>query len=271
MFAGFNLQINEQDIMAPYFEKEGAIIYYKQKNQIKKDLEDYMVNGNEISVPMLEKDWFPSLNVDVFISHSHKDESLAIAFAGFLNKIFGLNCFIDSCVWGCADDLLKSIDRKFCVSKRNDDGTIKTYDYEMRNKSTANVHIILNSALQKMIDKTECLMFLNTPNALLMDDLKNDINAATSSPWIYSELLFSRLAEKKKLSEYRTTILLEYAQHSDSLDFRYDVSLDHLIDLDRTDILHMWTRCKNVNSTNPDDRYKVLDYLYKYKGILSND
>jgi len=33
--------------------------------------------------------------------------------AGWLNSTFGLEVFIDSCVWGSADGLLKKVDENF--------------------------------------------------------------------------------------------------------------------------------------------------------------
>lgn len=47
----------------------------------------------------MQVSWFPQIKADVFISHSHSDEKLAIIFAGWLYNAFGLTAFIDSCVW----------------------------------------------------------------------------------------------------------------------------------------------------------------------------
>lgn len=51
--------------------------------------------------------WFPKINADIFLSHSHKDEKLIIAFAGWLKDTFNLDVFIDSCIWGYSNDLQK--------------------------------------------------------------------------------------------------------------------------------------------------------------------
>lgn len=50
--------------------------------------------------------------------------------------------------------LLRKIDNRYCVSSRDENGNIKTYGYGLRNKSTSNVHMILYTALMKMMDGT---------------------------------------------------------------------------------------------------------------------
>lgn len=45
--------------------------------------------------------------------------------------------------------------------------------------------MLLNVALLNMINRCECLFFLNTPNSF---NAKQEIKNTTFSPWIYSEL-----------------------------------------------------------------------------------
>src|SRR5262245_6098291 len=77
---------------------------------------------------LMQRAWFPQVEAEVFISHSHQDETKALNFAGYLDKHFGLTSFVDSAVWRYADDLLRAIDNKYC---QNDDETM--YLYEKRN------------------------------------------------------------------------------------------------------------------------------------------
>src|SRR5690606_26606894 len=79
----------------------------------------------------LQADWFPNIEADIFISHSHRDKDLAIALSEYLYQNFDLNVFIDSCIWGYSDEHLKIIDDKYCL---NSDQT--TYNYSKRNYST---------------------------------------------------------------------------------------------------------------------------------------
>lgn len=260
MFVGFNAHITEQGVFSPYFKDFGQEEFDKQKNTVHSQLSSYVLDDGILDTARIEEDWFPSIDTDVFISHSHKDQELAMGLAGWLYNIFGITAFIDSCVWGYADDLLKIIDKNYCVSKRKPDGSIDTYDYSMRNQSTAHVHIILNTALQKMIDKSECLMFLNTPNSMLIDDVI--AGTATASPWIYSELTFSRLCRKRKLSEYRRHLAHDALHEYAHLNVKYDVSLSHLVDLNDSDLLQIW---KYSRQKRPQE---ALDDLYSNLGLI---
>lgn len=260
MFAGFNAHITEQGIFSS-FEEYGMKLFNDQKTEVHSELDSYILDGETLDATRIEEDWFPSIKADVFISHSHRDQKLAIGFAGWLHELFGIKSFIDSCVWGYADDLLKIIDKQYCVHESKPDGTIVTYDYSKRNQSTAHVHMILNTALHKMIDKTECLMFLNTPNSLLLDDVI--VGAATASPWIYSELMFSQLCRKKKLSAYRQQ-LMHGAIHESAqqLKVKYNVSLSHLGELKYSDLHRIWL---NSKQKRPHD---ALDDLYSNLGLF---
>ena len=57
---------------------------------------------------------------------------MVIALNGWLYESFGIKSFIDSSVWGYANDLLKLIDDAYCL---NLEGTNKSYNYEKRNYS----------------------------------------------------------------------------------------------------------------------------------------
>ncbi len=39
-----------------------------------------------LEISQVEKAWFHNIEADIFLSHSHKDEKLAIAFARWLKK-----------------------------------------------------------------------------------------------------------------------------------------------------------------------------------------
>lgn len=155
------------------------------KDSIEKDC---ILDGTKIS-----DKYFPSVNADIFISHSHKDIEKAKEFAKVIYYKTGLKSFIDSEVWGYADDLLRKLDDSYCPNSDN------TYSYEKRNISTSYVHMMLNTALLNMIDRCECLFFLNTPNSF---NAEQEIKNTTFSPWIYSELSMANAIEKKVPSRY---------------------------------------------------------------------
>ena len=145
----------------------GKKIYQKHEEMAKKSLKEFIYDNGHIDGDSMKSNWFQMENVDIFISHSHQDITKVKAFAGWLYDEFKLTAFIDSCVWGYCNDLLQQIDDEYCKKK---DG--KTYDYNLRNYTTSHVHMMLATALTEMIDNTECIMFYNTPNSVLLADDK---------------------------------------------------------------------------------------------------
>jgi hypothetical protein len=109
-----------------------------------------------------------------------------------------------------------------------------------------------------MIDKTECLFFLNTPNSIST----KEIISQTESPWIYSEISISELIRKKKLSEYRTDNTRMFSKGgvtNESLKINYDVYLGHLTKIDFNN-LNAW---ESEWNKIPKETQFALDLLYK--------
>jgi hypothetical protein len=94
-------------------------------------------------------------------------------------------------VWGYADELLRKIDDEFCIPKG-----WTNYSYPLRNRTTTNVHMILNSALHEMIDRSELFIFLGSENSVKIDDYIKK-SEYLSSPWIFSELAFAGRVQRK--------------------------------------------------------------------------
>lgn len=90
-----------------------------------------------------------------------------------------MSSFIDSQIWGHSDQLLKEIDNKYCKNSSD-----STYSYEKRNGSTAHIHMMLSYALTRMIDRTECVIFIESDKSISVSDSINK----TNSPWIFHEL-----------------------------------------------------------------------------------
>lgn len=204
--------------------------YLKHKEKVEENMEKIFLRMEEdvLDAEIIQKDWFPEINTDVFISHSHVDIDLAKNFSGWLYNQFGITSFIDSCVWGYADDLLHKIDDEYCRKE----GT-KNFDYKKRNYSTAHVHMMLMTALNKMIDKSECVFFLNTPNSNVGDAIKS----MTLSPWIYGEIEISRLIEKKEpkrkklVRKYSQGGKIEPLNESKKLQMKYPLDMGHFYSL----------------------------------------
>lgn len=191
LYKKFNLELKGDPIN--YFSNisENDVESYKNKvekisKELLTDFEESLVvteNGTIDGTKTIET-WFPNYKADIFLSHSHKDIDLAIKLACWLENNFGVRVFIDSLLWKNIDDLQKEIDKKYTFSE-----ITKTYDYDLRNITTSHVHAMLSTALNDMIDSSECVMFLNTPSSIELSTLKN----STFSPWIYSEIKAANL------------------------------------------------------------------------------
>ena len=264
MFVGFNLSLHEDDGLASLiFEyiNAGKELYKDQKGKIHNVLSRYINIDGSLSATKLEDDWFAHIPANVFLSHSHADRDLAIGIAGYLKEKCGITCFIDSCVWGYANDLLRQIDNRYCKTIRNADGSY-SYDYNLRNQSTSHVHMLLNGALAKMIDGTECLIFLNTPNSIKVND--TIIGVKTASPWIYGEILMATTFPHRKLYNYRRKQRRDNTNifESKGVQIEYDVNVEELIKLDLGDIEKAKRQCEKISFAT------VLDQLYRNKGLL---
>ena len=214
---------------------------------------------------VIQANWFPLIDVDVFISHSHNDLKLAIAFSQWLKDIFGISSFVDSCVWGCAYELLKLINDEYnSLNKRS-----QLYEYEGCMYAASHVYMILSRALASMIDRTECLFFLSTSNSLRNQYEEEVIDwevAETASPWIYSEIEMTRLIGKKEIGEQREQREQRRAQdrfYSDPLRVNYPIETEHLTEIG-WEQLSLWRAKWIIGGISKQKRpaSKALDLLY---------
>ncbi len=251
MYTGFNLKFEKffTEPQEKYYLEKGKGLFKQYSNKIEQKLEELILDNGNIDGGKMQTNWFPTVKADIFLSHSHKNEKEAIALSGYLFDKLGILTFVDSCIWGYSADLLKKLDEKFC---KMDSGH---FDYNKRNFTTSNVHMMLSTALTKMMDKTECLLFLNTPESI---SFKDGVKSSTLSPWIYSEIETSKLIRHKKLSEYRESrrqtkcFSKGGATLNESIQFPLD--LTHLTNLDQSNI-RQWVEEFN-NEEYP------LDILY---------
>lgn len=266
MYRGFDLRLEKNDFSREHFGSFynfGLKCISNQKNSIIEKLNSFVGENGSLDGSKMQENWFPQVEADVFISHSHKDVKLAIALAGWLKVTFGLTAFIDSCVWGYSDDLLKQIDDDYCFNDKKG-----TYSYKKRNYSTSHIHMMLSVALTQMIDKAECLFFLNTPNSLTPDPDRNQ----TESPWIYFEISTSRLIRKKELKGHRVMALTEDQRtfsNGVELKVQYDLSTNHLVGING-EILRSWERTwkdvdlyNNYPKCSAESKFYPLDILYE--------
>lgn len=261
LYTGFNFKTKRT---FDAYLASGKSLYASMKQSVEKQLDTYIGENGEINGSELQNDWFPEIKADIFLSHSHKDINLAIGFAGWLKENFGLTTFIDYCVWGYSEELLKKIDKKYCYNENT-----KTYDYNTRNFSTSHIHMMLSTSLMKMMDKTECIIFLNTSNSTTSTTteslLTNESTQKTYSPWIYSEIIETYLIKRNPLvpkSRENKFIKKEFSSIIDkknlNISYKIDTELTHLYTL-TDETLDIWREQSILYRNKKTD---ALDDLY---------
>lgn len=235
------------------------------------NLQKYLLDKNSLlDADKIQTDVFPSTHADVFISHSHTDQEGAIDIALALERI-GLTAFVDSCVWGHADDLLKQIDNEFCIPEG-----WKNYHYDLRNRTTTNVHLILNSALQGMIDRSELFVFLESENSVKVGEYVNK-KEFLSSPWIHSELLFANRVQRRDRRTPKTSneSLEVRKSEASAVGFAFSVpeSTKSMSYLDFVHWLEEFHRPRYLGNNIPADVAGLvhLDSLYERLGVADEN
>ena len=222
-----------------------------------------ILDDNSLKAADIEDSWFPNIEADVFISHSHMDEELATAFAGFLIEEMGLKVFVDSLAWGNIADLLEQVNSKYSDKRHNMTGGF-LYDHEKCIKASQHVIIMLMMALNKMIDSTESVFFLNTAQSI--NAIAGNSISETYSPWIYGELTCVNTIRRRQLC--RKTILSESVSlnssliHQDSspeLVVSYPVDMKSLTKLEEDDVIKWMEKYREHKNSDVNS----LDYLYE--------
>ncbi|WP_370512616.1 hypothetical protein [Xanthomonas phaseoli] len=257
MLRGFQV-VSVPDGLSESSRARGESSAARQKKEVHDLLDQFISPNGAISASSLSAEWFPMVPADVFISHSHHDEALALRLAGWLEERFGLRVFVDSVVWKSADVLLNVIDKQYC---KTDDG--KYFDYKKRNLSTSHIHMMLVMAIAQMMHDTEAFFLLSTPKALSVEDLdKEKLAQTTPSPWIFAEMVLSKLIRSKPVDMKRRALLEAKASMENALDsvelvVAHKVPVKHLTPIDRS-VFNRWSAAFTIGS-----REDALDMLYR--------
>lgn len=250
MFTKFNLNVKNKDVSQ--FYEIGQEHFKRCSKSMAENLDKFTRDKHIIDGKALQDSWFSTNEkFDVFLSHSHKDEDLAIGLAGFLHEKLGLSAFIDSCLWRCSDDLLRMIDDEYCIIPHKN-----TYSYRDRNYTTSHVHMMLSIALMHMIDKCEAFFLISTSNSICLSEWGED--RQTVSPWIYHELSVASMLLPKRPERWPHKIVGLYESMQELPRFRYPIEkeLESFHELSMRDL---------------EGAVKVeghaLDYIYKIKRI----
>ncbi|MBQ3510596.1 MAG: hypothetical protein IJA90_11350 [Peptococcaceae bacterium] len=267
MYTCFNLSVENggltelfenDESRRDYYYQKGAQLFERDKTEVEGILDKYVVENDILDGKMIEDDWFPAVEADIFLSHSHRDEEFVIALSGWLYEECDVKAFVDSGVWGYSDILLKKLDDEYCWNSRS-----QMYNYTKRNVTTSHVHMMLNNALAKMMDKTECLFFINTGNSTTRDERFEE--CYTYSPWLYSEIGLSQIIQRKSKEAHREKFLLEHASEGYknvyNLQILHPLSLDHMKTISCDNLLN-WAR-----KLSDEKQQYPLDSLYKLMEI----
>jgi len=256
MYRGFNLDFRDFDrsYFVDSYLSVGQELHESVKGTVKSTLESFRGADGKLIASNIIAEWFPSVEANVFLSHSHRDEPLVIAFAGWLHKELGLMPFIDSSVWGYSDDLLRIIDNEYCYNEER-----KIYDYKRRNRSTSHVYMMLSTALIKMINQCEAVFFLDTPNSISSVDYIAG-EKSTDSPWIYSEIAMTSVVQRRTLDDHREIRRSWTTEaHVPQLEMQYNVDLSHLTSLAASDLINWQENSKSkIGSENLDLLYGTV-------------
>lgn len=244
----------------------------KEKKEIEINLIDFCEEDGTIRGDDLIDIWFPFEKYDVFLSHSHMDEDLAYKFSNYLEEKFGIKTFIDSQVWEHMNKLIKKLDKEFAYQEKKG-----TYDYDVRNVTTAHVHNMLSVALTKMMDACECVFFLNTKNSFVKEIEKTPSNQTYSS-WIYLEI--SNISSLRTLIRREENKIVERGYVHDSVtkasavteSFKIAYGAEEIKGLPilKEDNLLRWERLSNDNrlwgANSLDALYKCVPMKFKREG-----
>lgn len=256
MYRGFSLKIDDScctkvleqlDFTSPYYNFMNPQCFsVTDKYSIKSILEKNIVNTKTLNADKIKGDWFPIIKSDIFISHSHKDLNIVKKLSKILSKYLKLKVFVDSEVWKYSDDLVQQIEQECYESG---------YPvHDNHDKIVAHVNIMLASALTKMLNNTECVIFLNTNNSLIPD--KYFPSRQTDSPWIYHELFTTSLLP---IHTPKRTMDQRVVNEASQFQIVHTVPLEHLTDLSGIEFKNWTEKVKNSHVEN------ALDVLYNLK------
>lgn len=238
-----------------------------QKDAAKKVIKEKILSGKwVIDGDGTESEWFPQLKKHVFISHSHKDEAAALFLAGLLKDRLGIDAFVDSAAWGCYRELAE----RLYEAARGPYMSLSSSQKDLlRSSATEHAHCMLSKSLIQMMDRCECMFFLNTKASVGLNNIGTS-DYSTFSPWIYTEIEASRVLRRYKYQRFfakaANESLRSFARgETVRVQVSYPLNLEHLDKLSPKRFFQWVANAEEKKRHLADDQYrpyKLLDELY---------
>lgn len=187
------LDLKIKNFATPPMAVDAAAIAAFRQRSLKPlmDLGAYLKGKDSLlDAETVQQELFPTVKADVFLSHASGDSQQVMQLAVLLENL-GLKVFVDSCVWGNVYELLEEVDDQFSIKDRQP----RLYHYHKVTRTSANVYMILNAALQRMIDGCELFLYLDSAAVRIQDYV--DSSDYIGSPWVFSELMFARTVARR--------------------------------------------------------------------------
>lgn len=189
----------EQLLFDTYFKsKRIPPIAKKDKRMRESDIKELINSGHDLDAKVILDIVSPTGDFDVFISHYHENEEIALKIAATL-QAQGFKPFVDSQYWLHFDDVAKDLN-ELHLHKDKDNGS-DVYDHSKTKMIQKHCDVLLLSALSQVMSKCKYLIFISPPEKMVGIEHYSKYetkNPKTYSPWIYWELIFAELLIKDK-------------------------------------------------------------------------
>jgi len=217
------------------------------------------------------KDWFPETECHIFMSHSHKDEKMAITIANALYKRYGVKTFIDSQFWGFVDDAIYEINNMYS----RDDSVAGCMEYNRSMRVASNFYLILVNALTDAIYKSDSCWFINTKNSL------NASVNSTYSPWLYTEINYTAVVKRtahplRPMPIYKSKdVAMDSINESRAryVSVKFDANTKHMTKVEFGQLINLLQGRDNNGNLKEFDRklpFKNLDFIYQQFDSFDN-
>lgn len=214
------------------FAKECPALPKKDRRIREEEIRTLINSGTELDAEKILDIVSPQGDFDVFISHYHENEKLALNVAAIL-KNQGYKPFVDSQFWLHFDSVAEELN---AFHFHKDAKGNEVYDHSKTRMVQKHCDVMLLSALSNVMAKCKYLIFINPPENVLGIESYSKADAAsptTYSPWIYWELILAKILYNNR------RMPLKECRMSDTYsipEIKYPLSIKDMVKLTVTDI-----------------------------------